>query len=246
TEWNQILREKGIIPEITKEEIEEIVEKVIQEKESLDNKDLDELDELEDLEDDRVLESYRRKRMQEIKDYQSKAKYGTITQISKPDYQKEVTEASKNLNPEYVVLFLFNNSLPESRLVSAYLTSIAKKYPTVKFLKIVADQCIENYPDTNVPTLLIYGRGELLANLIGINKLGGTQTNFETLEFLISSYGTFEIKKEKLFKDEEEEENYRNRNNSSANMFNLNNKINKKFQNETNSSKFDDEDLDWS
>ena len=50
----------GILPEITQEKLEEIVDQVIAQHDSnnLENKDLDELNELEDdnLEDDRILE----------------------------------------------------------------------------------------------------------------------------------------------------------------------------------------------
>ena len=66
TEWNDILREKGILgpkpkpaDAIDEEQIVQIIEKTIREKEfgkAIEDRDLDELDELEDLEDDRVLE----------------------------------------------------------------------------------------------------------------------------------------------------------------------------------------------
>jgi hypothetical protein len=66
TEWNDILRKKGIIPEkekeITEEQIIDIVERTVQEKlnkNHLADKELDELDELEDEEDERVLAEYR-------------------------------------------------------------------------------------------------------------------------------------------------------------------------------------------
>lgn len=66
TEWNDVLRAKGIIPqkekEITEEQIIDMVERTVQEKLNKDHlieKTLDELDELEDDEDERVLAEYR-------------------------------------------------------------------------------------------------------------------------------------------------------------------------------------------
>jgi hypothetical protein len=61
TEWNDILRQKGILkePEITENTIVEMVEEAIHEQQygkKIENRDLDELDLLEDLEDDRILE----------------------------------------------------------------------------------------------------------------------------------------------------------------------------------------------
>ena len=59
----------------------------------LEGKDLDELDELEDEEDEAFLEQYRQKRMAELNSLQKKALHGTVYPLSKPEYQREVTDA---------------------------------------------------------------------------------------------------------------------------------------------------------
>jgi hypothetical protein len=46
----------------------------------------------------------------------------------------------------------------------------SEKYKHIKFLKIVATKCIENYPDQNVPTLVIYFNGGMVATLPRIDK----------------------------------------------------------------------------
>ncbi len=61
TEWNDILREKGII---TEQQVVEMVDEIVDQKakqddDGLSDKSLSELDALEDELDDRVLESYR-------------------------------------------------------------------------------------------------------------------------------------------------------------------------------------------
>lgn len=84
-----------------------MVEKTIQEKmnkESLDNKTLDELDELEDEEEERILAEMRRKRMAELKQFQEKAKFGSVLEISAIDYVKEVNQAGEGV---WVVLHLY-------------------------------------------------------------------------------------------------------------------------------------------
>lgn len=43
-----------------------------------------------------------------------------------------------------------------------------------------------------MPTVIVYGRGEVKANLVGIEKLGGMQTNVETLDVILMRVGTFE------------------------------------------------------
>ena len=67
TEWNDLLRKKGILPpkpkEVDEEEVVQLLEETVRQKtkegKDLDEMDLDELDELEDEEEERVLLQYR-------------------------------------------------------------------------------------------------------------------------------------------------------------------------------------------
>lgn len=212
TEWNDILRQKGIIPEINKTELDDIIDQVIAERDPLDSLDLDDLDELEDEQDERVLLKYRQARIKEMQLLASKAIYGSITQFSRSEYNSVVTEASRLNNPSYVVVLLFNDSVPASRLFQHHLEFVAKSHPTVKFLKIVADQCIQNYPNRNVPTLIIYGHGEIVVQLVGIESLGGMNVNAAAIEFLLLSHGVLEncdldrARGDSKIRDEDEED----------------------------------------
>ncbi|KAJ3215570.1 hypothetical protein HDU67_000228 [Dinochytrium kinnereticum] len=208
TEWNDALRARGIIPpkeaEITEEEIEAMVEKVIQQKygeKALEDRTLDELDDIEDEEDDRVLDEYRRKRMAEMAALASKEIYGSVVQISKTDYTVEVTEASKTV---WVVVFLFQAPLPACKLIGSHLETLARKYKATKFLKIVADQCIPNYPDKNCPTLLIYGDGDLKANLVGVEAMGGVNVTVKGLEWVLGRHKAIQVKEEEMKRDEDD------------------------------------------
>ncbi|KAG0165564.1 hypothetical protein DFQ28_008710 [Apophysomyces sp. BC1034] len=193
TEWNDILRARGILPprdEQTKDEIDDLYTEALlarrQESESLDNKNLDELDELEDLEDDRILLEYRQKRLQEMQASTAKEKYGDLVQISKPDFITEVTEASKDC---HVVVHLFKDYIPACKLMNRHLADLAQQFKSTKFLKIVGDQCIPNYPDRNVPTLLVYGDGDIKANLVGAVQFGGMGMTVKSLRAQLSQYG---------------------------------------------------------
>ncbi|KAI8591237.1 thioredoxin-like protein [Geranomyces variabilis] len=195
-EWNDALRDQGIIApkevELTEDQIMDMMDKVISSKygeKAIEDRTLDELDELEDEEDERVLESYRRQRMAEIQSASRLEKYGSVTQISKPDYKVEVTEASKDT---WVVVHLFQNSVPACKLVNGILDRLAQKYRATKFLKIVADQCIPGYPDRNVPTLLVYGQGDLKRNIVGIDQLGGKSTTVDHIEKMLKQIGAVE------------------------------------------------------
>ncbi|EDP44592.1 hypothetical protein MGL_1074 [Malassezia globosa CBS 7966] len=55
-----------------------------------------------------------------------------------------------------------------SKLLAGYLDTLAEKYPSTKFVSIVGSQCIPNYPDHNLPTLLIYRSGELRRQIVGL------------------------------------------------------------------------------
>ncbi|KAJ3054406.1 Phosducin-like protein 3 [Rhizophlyctis rosea] len=195
TEWDQILRDKGILPakekepEITEDELIAMVEKAVAAKygdKPIEDRTLDELDELEDEEDERVLESYRRQRLAEMQALSSLEKYGTVTELSKPDYNREVTEASQSV---YVVLHLYQNHIPACKLINGILDRIASNHRYVKFMRIRGDQCIENYPDRNCPTLLVYGEGDLKRNLVGIASLGGMGTTIDYVEKLLKDCG---------------------------------------------------------
>lgn len=156
--------------------------------------------------------------MSEMKSDQN-AKYGSFQQISKTDYNVQVTEASKT---ETVVLLLHQSGIPASKLIYNHLNRLSTKYKNIKFLHIVATACIENYPDHNVPTLLVYGNGGvLMAQLVGINKLGGLGCTLRDMELLLVGAKVLDMehvirldKEEKKRNGEEEsdeEDGWRNR-----------------------------------
>ena len=42
----------------------------------------------------------------------------------------------------------------------------APAHPTVKFIQIVATRCIEGYPDANLPTVILYRKGNVQKQLL--------------------------------------------------------------------------------
>ncbi|KAI9027950.1 thioredoxin-like protein [Hyaloraphidium curvatum] len=212
TEWNDVLRAKGIIPqkevEVTEDQINDMIDEIVKEKtgqRDLDDLDVDELDELleDDMDDQRILEEYRRKRMAELNAMLSKEKFGSVYPISKPDFVKEVTEASKEC---WVVVHLFQDSVLESRLLGRHLEELAKRYKATKFCQIRADAAIENYPDRNVPTLLIYGEGDMRTQLVTLAKLNGQKTSAKDVERYLERAGAITIAEERKRELEDEDE----------------------------------------
>lgn len=174
---------------------------------NLDNLDLDELDELEDDEDEAVLLEYRRKRIAEMQAAASKARFGTVREISGQDYIDEVNKAGEGI---WVVLHLYKQGIPHCALINRFLTELAQRYPETKFVKSIASTCIPNFPESNLPSIFIYFEGQLRKQIIGPTELRGEKLTSKELEYIIGQYGAIktDIKedprqhvKDKMFAD---------------------------------------------
>jgi len=190
---NDILRSKGIIPEKPPDP-EPIIQEALLEAQKrahenrLEDKDLDELNELEDEEDEAFLEQYRKQRLAEISKLQKTSVYGQVYPLQKPDYARDVTEASSKA----FVLVNLTASLGtnvESRVLSELWRELAAKYGDVKFCEIRADMCIEGYPDKNTPTILAYKDGDIRRQIVTLRELNGPKTSMEDLERLLFEVG---------------------------------------------------------
>lgn len=192
TEWEDILVKRGIITAREKktEDMGLLVESgFVEEEEILEDKtlaELDELDEDDEFLDDHILNQYREARMSELKAQARLEKYGDVREIIKSDYEREVAEAS---NDCLVVCHLYSEGILESRLLSKCMSELAPRFKTVKFIRIVASNCIEGYPDKNVPTIVIYRDGECQKQLIGLSTLGGKRMKTEDLEWCLAQFG---------------------------------------------------------
>ncbi|XP_004081472.1 phosducin-like protein 3 [Oryzias latipes] len=194
TEWNDILRKKGILPpkEVPKDEEEDTLA-VQQQQQSVvktyENMTLDELEENEDEfgeDDEAAIEMYRQKRLAEWKATQLKNVFGELGEISGQDYVKEVNKAGDGI---WVVLHLYKQGIPLCTLINQHLNMLARKFPQTKFLKSISTTCIPNYPDRNLPTIFVYFEGEMKAQFIGPLVFGGMNLKVEELEWRLSESG---------------------------------------------------------
>uniref|UniRef100_A0A3Q3F1K0 Phosducin-like protein 3 n=1 Tax=Labrus bergylta TaxID=56723 RepID=A0A3Q3F1K0_9LABR len=191
TEWNDILRKKGILPpkETPKDDEEE--ELALQQQsivKTYEDMTLDELEENEDEfgeEDEAAIEMYRQKRLAEWKATQMKNVFGEVVEISGQDYVKEVNKAGEGI---WVVLHLYKQGIPLCTLINQHLSMLARKFPQTKFLKSISTTCIPNYPDRNLPTIFVYFEGEMKAQFIGplvfglewrLSESGAVKTDLE-------------------------------------------------------------------
>lgn len=194
TEWNDILRRKGILPpkEKPNEEAEEEAEQILQQQsvvKTYEDMTLEELDENEDEfgeEDERAIELYRQQRMAEFQALQLKNQFGEVMEISGQDYIQEVTKAGERL---WVILHLYKQGIPLCALINQHLSRLARKFPAVKFIKAISTTCIPNYPDRNLPTIFVYLEGAIRAQFIGPLVFGGMNLTVDELEWKLAESG---------------------------------------------------------
>lgn len=198
TEWNDVLRHHGIIPqkekEITEDDIINLVEHTVQQQNA--GKGLDEmtLDELNDNEDDideeeeRLFEEYRRQRIAELKAKQGLAKFGTVQEITKVDWVQEVNKAGDGV---WIVIHVYKQGIPLCSLINQYLANLARKFPATKFLKSISSLCIPNYPDKNLPTIFVYSEDDLKKQFVGPLVFGGMNLKQDEFEWMLSQTGAF-------------------------------------------------------
>lgn len=182
TEFNDILRKHGILPAREEAPRTPTPPPPPSLEESIEGKTPDELARLAEEEDDsdteRVIEAYRRKRIAEMRTKEKSSAHGEVKPIGRDDYASEVTEASKVDDPldevkglgTGVVVVLYKDGDPPSVQLLAQLRVLAKRYPRTKFVSIIGNKCIENYPDRLQPTLILYRAGEVAAQVVSWGK----------------------------------------------------------------------------
>jgi hypothetical protein len=208
TEWNDILRSHGIIPErppspsqMLEEALQEAVQK--QHENRLESKDLDELDELEDEEDEDFLNSYKQQRIEQLQELSAKKKFGSIVPINKQEYESEITQASADC---FVLLHMTLTSQLQSRLLSNILQTVAFKFPEIKVCEIPGNRCVENYPDTNCPTLIIYSKTNVVKQYITLTQLGGNDCKIGDIENVLVDVEAVDINDKRLTINQEDED----------------------------------------
>ncbi|KAJ5212163.1 uncharacterized protein N7498_003809 [Penicillium cinerascens] len=209
TEWNDILRQHGIIPEKPQDPEPLIQEALIAAEHKayenrLEDKDIDELDALEDEEDEGFLQQYRQKRFAELSTLQQTSLFNQVYPLQKVDYAREVTDASNNA---FVLVNLTSQGANvESRVLTELWRQAATKFGDIKFCEIRADMCIEGYPEKNTPTILVYKDTEIRRQLITLRELNGPRTKLPDLEKLLIEIGALKESDVRLKKREGDED----------------------------------------
>ena len=91
-----------------------------------------------------------------------------------------------------MVVELFKKGIPESVAMSELLTGLAERQRSTKFVNIQSTECVENWPDDQVPCLFLYNEGKLQTQLIGLDHCGGKDgLSVDKLDWSLASKGVF-------------------------------------------------------
>ncbi|SJL04709.1 related to phosducin homolog, likely to be involved in regulation of pheromone response [Armillaria ostoyae] len=202
TEFNDALRKHGIIPprEPTPPSPSPPPSPTLEEM--LEDYTPSELKELsEDAPDDeteRLIAAHRRQRIALERNAEKKARFGRVYPIGRDDYTREVTDASK-INEEEdddekgtgVICFLYKDGIPRSERTFEHIRALAARYPRTKFVSIVGDKCIPNLPDSRIPMLIIYRKGEIRNQVIAWGS--DRERRSEELEAILIMTGAVDV-----------------------------------------------------
>jgi hypothetical protein len=150
----------------------------------------------DDDDDDEFIKNYRQNRIQEFKTGTNQ-EYGDVIPISRPDWNREVNEASKAGLWVLVNLTLCSTSHSVTHDEICYKVEnitkqLANKFLNVKFVSIPSTSAIEHWPVENLPTIFCYRYGKMQHQLIGIQTLGGAGVNVGRLEWRLALLGVVE------------------------------------------------------
>mmetsp|Transcript_22148 Transcript_22148/g.37837 ORF Transcript_22148/g.37837 Transcript_22148/m.37837 type:complete len:290 (-) Transcript_22148:483-1352(-) len=173
----------------------------------------------DEFQDDRFMEQYRRKRIHELQHAVHRPRFGTVEEIRAAEFVQKVTDASQGpvaaqpalpptalgdvagqaqpgqqqaqetQEPIWVIVQLYKDGHGGSALMSKCIDELAVRYPATKFVRIVSTQCIPNYPDANVPTLLVYHGGTCIKHLAGLSLFGGQRATPEQVALVLNQLG---------------------------------------------------------
>ncbi|KAH8581966.1 phosducin related thioredoxin fold [Cryptosporidium sp. chipmunk genotype I] len=174
TQWEDQMVKRGIwAPREQEKRNEELYEERMDALESINIFENAKLEKLIDIEVDKdesfekELDAIRARRLASLKNKaEENSRFGELYFIRKPDFVREVTEASKDNTT--VVVHLYKESNEDCQIINRILAEkIAKEYGKIKFVKGISNDIVPNYPDKSLPTMIIYRNGTSISQITG-------------------------------------------------------------------------------
>jgi Phosducin len=117
----------------------------------------------------------------------ARPRFGSYDEIGGgAEFVQRVTEASAQ---SWVACVLHQPGHAGCGLLHPALEELARRYPGTRFVRVLSTSAIPRYPDANLPTLLLYRRRKLVANLVGLQSLGGRRVTPESVALALNTHG---------------------------------------------------------
>lgn len=149
--------------------------------ESLVDEDHDMAREIVEGEDDEefIMQRYRAARLKQMQELQQTHRFGRLKPINGASYVQEITDASKDAT---VVGVLAEQKHEGCNDLASHLEQIAASHPDIKFVTCKSTEAIPNFPQKHLPCVVIYSKGQLTAQVTGMEPWCRTGTTKPTLE----------------------------------------------------------------
>ncbi|KAG1869033.1 hypothetical protein DFJ58DRAFT_857410 [Suillus subalutaceus] len=121
---------------------------------------------------------------------QKRARFGRVYPIGR-DASKIDEEGDEEEKGTGVTCFLYKDGIPHSDRTSGHIQTLASRYPHSKFVSIVGNKCIADLPDSRIPMLIIYRKGEIRNQLIAWGA--DRERQLEELEALLILCGALDL-----------------------------------------------------
>ena len=196
TEWDDALRRHGIIPPLEEDAAAPSADEpqpVAPTSASASSAPADAEDDEGD--EDSELARLRAERLAELKGSGvASGRFGTVQTLKRDDYMAEVNQAGEGVG---VVVFLFKPRHYLSAYTLVLIEQLARRHAHVKFMQIESNECIPDYPDRNLPTLLVYRDDDLLGQCVGASAFGGSARSpssfgIDDIEWELAQLGVIE------------------------------------------------------
>eukprot|EP01112_Ceratiomyxa_fruticulosa_P008939 TRINITY_DN2324_c0_g1_i1.p1 TRINITY_DN2324_c0_g1~~TRINITY_DN2324_c0_g1_i1.p1 ORF type:complete len:313 (-),score=81.92 TRINITY_DN2324_c0_g1_i1:66-1004(-) len=154
-------------------------------------------DELDD-DDEKFLKEYEEKRLAELRSQYANMAHHNITptfgflrQISQQEYLDVIDNERSDI---FVVVHLYQKYIQACNKVNQYLSELAPKFNTVKFLKIVSTEAKADFDDIGLPAVLVYRGGELFKMFVPITLELPSLFTCKDIEVLLAKNGIIKSK----------------------------------------------------
>ncbi|TGZ75255.1 hypothetical protein CRM22_000485 [Opisthorchis felineus] len=144
----------------------------------------DVLESLDD--DDEFIALYRQNRMRELKMALERLPvFGTVYTLTSSNFVQEIDSTDPSVT---VVVHIYEPDNSACRKVNDYLETLCTEYPHVRFCRIQASNAHLSYQfsRSGVPAIVVYKRGEVIGNMLRIDRDLGNEFYASDLEnFLV-------------------------------------------------------------